>query len=208
MLASHLRGRINRIVEPLGRAVGRTGISPNDLTVSGVVVLAVGTFVFANGRLFLGGALVTVGGLLDLVDGAVAKATGAETRFGAFLDSTMDRLSDGLLFSGMAWYVVHRPPGGAAMLGVVPGRLYPSAGLLLALGVMVLGFLTSYIKARAEALGYSCDVGVAERGERVFVAAAGIVFNLIMPALALLFVLSGVTVGQRVVHVWRQAKPS
>ena len=208
MLASHLRGRINRIVEPLGRAVGRTGISANDLTVSGVVLMAVGTLLVANGRLLLGGVVVTVGGLLDLVDGAVAKATGTETAFGAFLDSTTDRLSDGLLFSGLAWYLVHRPPGGAAMLGVVPGRLYASTGLLLALGVMVLGFLTSYIKARAESMGYSCNVGVAERGERVFIAAAGIVFNIIVPALTILLVLSGITVGQRIVHVWRQARPS
>ena len=102
MLASHLRGRINRIVEPLGRAVGRTGISANDLTVSGAVIMAVGTLLVANGRLLLGGMVVTVGGLLDLVDGAVAKATGTETPFGAFLDSTTDRLSDGLLFSGLA----------------------------------------------------------------------------------------------------------
>jgi CDP-diacylglycerol--glycerol-3-phosphate 3-phosphatidyltransferase len=196
------------MVEPVGRAVGRTGISANDLTISGAVIMAVGTLMVANGRLIPGGAVVAVGGLLDLVDGAVAKATGTETPFGAFLDSTTDRLSDGLLFSGLAWYLVHRPPGSAAMLGVVPGRLYPSTGLLLALGVMVLGFLISYTRARAESMGYECNVGVAERGERVFVAAAGIVLNLIVPALAILFVVSGVTVGQRVVHVWRQARAS
>jgi CDP-diacylglycerol--glycerol-3-phosphate 3-phosphatidyltransferase len=208
VLASHLRGHINRWVRPVGRAVGRTGISANALTVAGLVIVSVGTVVLASGRLALGGWIVAVGGILDLFDGAVAKATGTESAFGAFLDSTTDRISDGVFFSGIAWYLAHRPASGPALLGIIPGREYPWFGLMLTLAVMVLGFLTSYIKARAEATGLSCNVGVAERGERMFIAAAGVVFNRIVPALILLFVLSAVTVVQRFAHVWRQTQPA
>jgi CDP-diacylglycerol--glycerol-3-phosphate 3-phosphatidyltransferase len=204
MLASRLRGPINRIAQPLGRAVARSGVSANAITVSGLVLVVVGTILFCSGHHLHAGALVIgVGGILDLVDGAVAKVTHTESAFGAFLDSTTDRLSDGVLFSGVVWYFVHHPAAGRAQLG-----LPPSWVLAVGLGVLVLGFLTSYIKGRAEAVGFTCDLGVAERGERVFIMAVAVYFNLMVPALALLFVLSAITVAQRFVHVLGQAKPS
>ena len=209
MLASRLRAPIDRWVRPLGRAVGRTGISPNALTVAGMLIVGAGTVVFAGtGHLVLGGLIVAVGGLADLFDGAVAKATGKVTRFGGFLDSTTDRISDGIFFSGIVWYLMHRPATGPNLLGIIPGRQYPSVAVLLTLAVLVLGFLTSYIKARAEAMNFQCDVGIAERGERVFIACTGIFFNRIFLALSVLAVLSLITVAQRFAVVWRQAKQS
>jgi CDP-diacylglycerol--glycerol-3-phosphate 3-phosphatidyltransferase len=200
MLASHLRAPINKLAQPLGRAVARTGVTANALTLAGVLLVAVGTAVFCSGRLAFGAIVVGVGGILDLVDGAVAKVTHTASRFGAFLDSTTDRLSDGVLFAGVTWFLVEHPRAGVRL------GLPPAAVLALALAVLVLGFLTSYIKGRAEAVGYSCDVGIAERGERVFIMAVCIFFNLMVPALAVLFVLSAVTVIQRFVHVAQQAK--
>jgi CDP-diacylglycerol--glycerol-3-phosphate 3-phosphatidyltransferase len=203
MLASHLRDRINRIAQPVGRAVGRSGISANAITVAGLVLVTVGTVMFAGFHsLYFGAVVVGIGGITDMVDGAVAKATGTESSFGAFLDSTTDRLSDGVLFSGIVWFLIHHPSTGTNTLGIPP-----SIAILLGLAVLVLGFLTSYIKGRAEAMGYTCNVGVAERGERVFIAACSIFLHVIVPSLALLFVLSAVTVVQRFVHVWGQADP-
>ena len=207
MLASRLRQPIDRWVRPLGKTLGRTGISPNLITVVGVCIVAVGTLVFAGaGQLVLGSLIVAVGGFTDLFDGAVAKATGRMTRFGSFLDSTTDRISDGIFFSGIVWYLMHRPATGPDLLGVIPGRQYPSVAVLLTLAVLVLGFLASYIKARAEAMDFRCDVGIAERGERVFIACTGVFFNRIFLALSVLAVLSLITVAQRFAAVWRQAK--
>jgi CDP-diacylglycerol--glycerol-3-phosphate 3-phosphatidyltransferase len=202
MLASNLRAPINKVAQPLGRAVARTGVSANALTLAGVLLVALGTAVFCSGRLVVGAIVVGVGGILDLFDGAVAKATHTASHFGAFLDSTTDRLSDGILFSGVAWFLVRHPTSGVRLGLGVP------AVLALALAVLVLGFLTSYIKGRAEAAGYTCDLGIAERGERVFIMAVSIFFNLMVPALVVLFLLSSVTVIQRFVHVAQQAKAS
>lgn len=203
MLASRLREPINRIAQPLGRTVAKSGLSANALTVAGLCLVAAGTVVFCLGYLYVGAVIVGVGGILDLVDGAVAKATHTESAFGAFLDSTTDRLSDGVLFAGVTWYIVAHPHAGVARLGISFG-----GALFLALAVLVLGFLTSYIKGRAEAVGFTCNVGVAERGERVFIMAVAVFFNVMVPALSLLFVLSAVTVIQRFVHVLAQAKSS
>lgn len=201
MLASRLRGPINRIAQPLGRAVAKTRISANALTAAGVCLVALGTVIFCANMLMVGAVVVGVGGILDLVDGAVAKATHTASTFGAFLDSTTDRLSDGILFSGVVWYLARYPHAGHLHLGI------PAAGILsLGLAVLVLGFLTSYIKGRAEALGFTCDVGLAERGERVFLMAVAVFFNLMVPALLLLFVASSITVVQRFVHVAAQAR--
>ena len=200
MLASRLRGPINKVAGPLGRAVAKTHLSANTFTVLGLVFVSLGTVLLAAGHLHVGPIIVGVGGVLDLVDGAVAKATHTESRFGAFLDSTTDRLSDGIFFSGCVWYLSHHPYAGHR-LGIPP-----DLGLFLALGVLVLGFTISYIRGKAESLGYTCNVGIAERGERMLVVAVAIFFGLLVPSLALIFVLSAVTVGQRFVHVWQQAK--
>lgn len=209
MLASRLRQPIDRWVRPLGKTLGKTGISPNLITAIGVAIVAIGTWVFAAaGHIVLGPLIVAVGGFTDLFDGAVAKATGRVTRFGSFLDSTTDRISDGILFSGIVWYLMHRPPDSHQLLGIIPGREYAAAAVMLTMLVMVLGFLTSYIKARAEAMGLRCDTGIAERGERVFIACTAVFFNRIVLGLSLLAVLSLITVVQRFAVVWQQAKQS
>lgn len=200
MLANRLRGPINKVAGPLGRGVARTKLSANTLTVLGLCLVTLGTVIFATGRLHLGTVIVGVGGILDLIDGAVAKATHTESRFGAFLDSTTDRLSDGIFFSGIIWYLVNHPFS-RLRLGISPNLV-----LALGLAVLVLGFLTSYIKGRAEAMDFTCNVGIAERGERVLIADVAMFYNAAVPALVLLFILSAVTVAQRTVHVWQQAK--
>ncbi|HEU5002837.1 MAG TPA: CDP-alcohol phosphatidyltransferase family protein [Actinomycetota bacterium] len=199
MLASRLRGPINKVARPLGKAVGKTGISANTLTVAGVVFVALGVWFYLLGHPMTGAFVMGIGGVLDLIDGAVAKATHTETVFGAFLDSTTDRISDGILFSGIVYYLALHGPGRVSL------GLSTSTVVAIGLAVLVLGFLTPYLKGKAETLGFTCDVGIAERGERVLIGAVGIGLQLTVSALVILFVLSLITVAQRYVVVWRQA---
>lgn len=174
---------------PVGAALGRIGISPNVVTVLGTLVIAAGCFLIIQGERVIGSFVLIGGSLFDLVDGAIAKATKVQTKMGAFLDSTTDRLSDGLLFAAIVWIQIDSP-----------------LGLGLALAAMVLGFMVSYIRARAESLGFSCEVGIAERAERVTLIVAGLILNILIPMLAVLVGLLVITVVQRFVHVYLQAR--
>ncbi|MGH2768135.1 MAG: CDP-alcohol phosphatidyltransferase family protein [Candidatus Methylomirabilales bacterium] len=192
MFGNLLRDHLDRALLPLGRAVGKTRLSANAVTLLGTATVALGAVLIVRGRLFAGGWMLAAGGLLDALDGSLARATAAESRLGAFLDSTTDRLSDGLVFSAIAWHLSAPPEASGP-------------GLALALACLVLSFLTSYLRARAEGLGFGCRVGVAERGERVFLISVGLILDVLVPALALLASLSLITVVQRFAHVWRQA---
>jgi phosphatidylglycerophosphate synthase len=183
------RDTIDKVALPVGRSIGKTGVSPNLVTVSGTVLVGIGCFLVIREQHVLGASIILAGGLFDLIDGAIAKSMKAETKKGAFLDSTTDRLSDGMVFATVVWIMVDNP-----------------LGLALALVAMVLGFLVSYIKARAEALGFSSDVGIAERAERVSLIAVGLILNILVPMLGVLVALSVVTVVQRFVHVYNQAR--
>lgn len=187
MLTKLLRVPFSRLVEPIGRVLAAAGISANFLTVVGAVVVAAGAAIVALGRPVLGGWVLLVGSGFDFLDGAVAKSAGRPSRLGAFLDSTLDRLADGIVLAAVAWYLATRS----------------SLGMTLALASMVLGFLVSYIRARGEGLGVSCDVGLAERAERTILVGAGLVIpSFLISALAILTALSLVTVIQRFVHVY------
>jgi CDP-diacylglycerol--glycerol-3-phosphate 3-phosphatidyltransferase len=188
-LFNKFRDSIDKVTLPVGRSIGRTGISPNFVTVLGTVFVGVGCFFVIREQRVLGAWILIGGGLFDLIDGAIAKSMKLETKKGAFLDSTTDRLSDGVVFATVVWISIDEP-----------------LGLALALIAMVLGFLVSYIKARAEALGFSCDVGIAERAERVGLIAVGLILNILIPMLIVLVALSLLTVVQRFVNVYGQAR--
>lgn len=185
---------MQRVVVPLGAAVGRAGVSPNMVTLAGFVVTLLAAAAIAQGYLLAGGLILVAGALFDMLDGAVARATGGGSSAGAFLDSTLDRLSDAAVFAGLVWYFIAGVAADADLVG---------AGL--ALTCLVLSLMVSYVRARAEGLGFTCQVGIAERPERIALVVAGLVLGLIIPALALLAAASAVTVLQRFVHVWRQA---
>lgn len=191
------RAGLARVVDPIARRLLRLGVTPNAVTVAGTLGVLVGALGFgARGHLVAATLIVTFFALTDLVDGTMARMRGGSTRFGAFLDSSMDRVADGAIFGAVAYWL--------ATLG-------DHAGVAAALLSLVGGQLVSYVKARAEGLGMSCNVGIAERGERLTVvgvggllAGAGLAWAL-PAALWLLAVLSFVTVGQRIAHVRRQA---
>jgi CDP-diacylglycerol--glycerol-3-phosphate 3-phosphatidyltransferase len=184
-----------RIVDPVARALLRVGISPDAVTVLGTVGVLAGALGFgARGELLAGALVVAAFALTDTVDGAMARARGYSTRFGALLDSTMDRIADGAVFAAIVyWY---------ASLDEAPTV---AAGLICLVASQVI----SYVKARAQSVGIACDVGLVERPERLVLVGLGALptglgVGWALPAaLWLLAALSLVTVAQRVLHVRR-----
>lgn len=201
MLGIHARPQINRVVEPIAHAIARLGITPDALTIVGTIGVAGGALGFYPRGKFLAGTLVITAFVFsDLMDGAVARVTGSSGPWGAFLDSTLDRVGDGAVFGALAlWYA---GDGNNTTLCAV------------ALYDLVAGVVTSYSKARAESLGMSANVGIAERSERLIavLALTGLsgIFNApVLRAIALwgLAVLTTITVVQRIVVVRRQSHP-
>lgn len=191
------RAGLARVVDPIARRLLRLGVTPNAVTVAGTVGVLVGALAFgARGDLVTGALIVTFFALTDLLDGTMARMRGGSTRFGAFLDSSMDRVADGAVFGAVAYYL---------------GTRDDHAGVAAALLCLIGGNLVSYVKARAEGLDLTCNVGIAERAERLIVVGvggllAGLGLAWALPAaLWLLAALSFVTVGQRIAHVRRQA---
>jgi phosphatidylglycerophosphate synthase len=174
--------------KPLAPIAKRISISPNFLTVTGFVITAIAAVAITfNPR--MGGVLILLGGLFDLLDGVVARTNGRETDFGAFLDSVLDRYSDAFLFLAVAWYLWGQ-------------KEY--TGVLLSLGALVGAFLISYARARAEGIGKDCHTGVLERPERIILISLACLTGFFTPILWVLFILSHVTVIQRIMFVRRQ----
>jgi CDP-diacylglycerol--glycerol-3-phosphate 3-phosphatidyltransferase len=164
-------------------------LDPNALTVVGALVSIAAAVAFARGQFPLAGVLMLAGGFFDLVDGVVARHQGRSSRFGAFLDATLDRLSDMVLLLGICvHFAAAREPAHVALAG---------AALLVSV-------LVSYSKARAELVVPGFSIGLFERGERVAVLAAGALFGLLIPALWLITAGSTVTVVQRVALAYRE----
>src|SRR5687767_11385443 len=153
------RAGVARVVDPVARALVRAGITPNAVTVLGTIGVLVGAIGFgARGHLIVGVIVVTLSCFTDMIDGAMARIKGVTSKFGALLDSSMDRVADAAIFGVVAYlYAVRDQP-----------RVVAAAVLALALGQVV-----SYVKARAEGLGATCDVGLVERTERLIIVGVG-----------------------------------
>ena len=198
MLGVSARPVVAKVVAPLVGGLARAGVTPDMVTIAGTVGAVAGSvLLFGTGHLFRGTVVVTFSVLLDLLDGALARARGGGTVFGAVLDSAGDRVADAAIFGSLIWWF--SGPGDNRLL------------VLLALLCLVLGVLTSYIKARAEGVGISCDVGIVERLERLLLvlfgtglAGLGVPYALHI-GLWVLLVGSAITVGQRIVAVHRGA---
>lgn len=200
MLNVFARAAVSRVVDPLGAALVRAGLTPNAMTVLGSVAAIASALAFFPNDMLLWGTFTVWGfAMLDLVDGAMARAIGGKgTRFGAVLDATCDRLTDGALFAAIAWWC----------FVVADNRSAAAAALL----VGVLAQVISYVKARAEASGLNADGGLIERPERLIIALVGTglqgfgVPHAIEISLWLLAGLSVVTVIQRVWSATASAK--
>lgn len=185
------------MMRPVGRGLARAGFTPNWITIAGVALHGVMAWLIIDGRLLAAGLLAILAAFFDSFDGAVAKARGTTSKFGALLDSTTDRLSDALYFMPIAW-----------LYAVSPDTPEHAESWVAAVAIVALvsGFLVSYVKARAESLGFTCDVGIAERAERLIVIILALIFDVVPVGVAILAVLSTVTFIQRLLHVRGQAE--
>jgi len=176
---------------PAARFLTRIGLRPNSATLLGALLCVGVSVVLASGRLALGGALFALVCTLDVMDGAMARHLGRKSRFGAFLDSTLDRLSDAAVLGGLAFYFAQR---GATL------------EVMLALASMSGSTLVSYTRARAEALGFSCKIGIVSRLERIVILTAGLVLGFPTIALWVLAIGTHLTALQRIIYVYRQCQ--
>ncbi len=192
MFDGKFRAPIDKAVKPIGVVLRRTKLSPDHLTIAGLVLGVGAAFAIGLGYLPLGLLLVVLAALPDLLDGALAKASGTASQRGAFFDSTVDRITDALLFGGVAWYLASEYSAHMAML---PFALLASSSLI------------SYQRAKAESLGLDAKGGLMERAERVVLLCLGLLFEpLLVPILWIMLALTIVTAVQRFVKVWRQAQ--
>jgi CDP-diacylglycerol--glycerol-3-phosphate 3-phosphatidyltransferase len=200
VLNIHARGFFANLVRPLATRLANAGVTPDAITIFGTVgAVASAVVFFTRGAWFTGTMLVWAFVMLDLVDGAVARAGGRSSTFGAVLDSSCDRIADAAVFGSIAWYFA------------MHGQRWM---LLAALLCLVLGSLTSYIRARAEAAGLTATVGIAERADRLIIVLVGTGLSgdhiriPYLQAIALwgLVAASTITVGQRFATVYRQSQ--
>ncbi len=175
---------LDKPLEPLAK---RIAIHPNILTIIGFFITLLASTILPF-HLKIGGLFILLGGIFDLLDGAVARSNNKNTRFGAFLDSTLDRFSDFFIFFAIGCYF--------AILNNLEGIILTSGSLLGA-------FMISYIRARAEGLGIQCNVGLMERPERIVLISIGCLTGWIFHVMVLLFLFTYVTVLQRILHVYK-----
>jgi CDP-diacylglycerol--glycerol-3-phosphate 3-phosphatidyltransferase len=161
-------------------------LTPNMLTVTGFGVSLGAAAAIAQGGLLLGGLLVLLGSSFDLIDGALARAQNRTTRFGAFLDSTLDRLSEAAILFGIVWFSFYQAD---------------NLGVFLAFAVLAISTLVSYLRARGEGLGFDCEVGIFTRPGRVITISIGLLISQVNIFLALTCVLSLITAGQRFIYL-------
>jgi CDP-diacylglycerol--glycerol-3-phosphate 3-phosphatidyltransferase len=177
------------VSEPLARLLAATPITPNAVTILGLILNVLVAAYIVSGDLRIGGALVLFAGAFDMLDGALARISNRASRFGAFLDSTLERVSEAAILFGLA--------GKFALEGDLIGQA-------LAFLALVGSLMVSYTRARAEGLGVGAEVGLLDRPARVILTAAGMILGLTQIALGIIAALTAVTVVQRILHVRTQ----
>ena len=188
----YLRRWLDLAFAPLASFLLWCRITPNQVSLMGILLNLVSAALLVDGQLPLAGLVYMLAGSLDLLDGALARLAKKSSRFGAFLDSTADRISEGVVFAAIAYYFArHGQPVDAALT------------VLALLGSL----LVSYTRARAEGLGLECKVGIVTRAERVVLIAFGLMFGLLPAAIYILVVLTAFSATQRIVHTLRQLYP-
>lgn len=186
---------------PMVDGLIRQGVRPNDITTVGTLLVVASAVAFGLGSVRLGGLLYLVSGIVDTLDGAVARGKGQVTKFGAFYDSTLDRLGDGATFMGIGVFYLLAPVGSVA---------YPELAIIVSMVAIIASLLVSYARARAEGLGIDCKVGLVQRAERIVgLGVPTVLFGagprglLLFWIMTILTLASVVTVVQRFVYVYR-----
>ena len=194
MLAKHVRPLLSTAVGAIVRWLHGAGVTPNMVSFAGFALTIGAAALFATGSLRIGGGVLWVAAMFDMVDGALARLGDSESKFGAFLDSTLDRYSESITFLGLAFFYANE--GNA------------QTHLLLIFLTLVGSWAVSYTRARAEGLGIECNVGLLQRPERLVLLIAGLILGLVLPVLWLLAVMTNITAVQRIYVVYVRTSTS
>jgi CDP-diacylglycerol---glycerol-3-phosphate 3-phosphatidyltransferase len=179
------------VIQPIALFLARLGLTPNTITVLGFLMTAAVAVVLATGRTQLAGVLLIGTLAFDAVDGTLARLMGTTSRFGAFLDSTLDRWAEVVLYGALIWLFLENGQNN---------------GVLLATAAMATSLMVSYTRARAEGVGFQCKEGLLTRFERMVILIAGLIFNQAIWALAIIAILAGLTAVQRIWVTWQAAR--
>ncbi|HEV2141714.1 MAG TPA: CDP-alcohol phosphatidyltransferase family protein [Candidatus Dormibacteraeota bacterium] len=196
MFTTRFEAWVRRHAEALMAALGRLPVTPNQITVLGTALTFVAAVLTAGGQLRWGGVVLAFAGTFDILDGALARSSKRSYPYGAFLDSTLDRYSEAAMYIGLVAYFVSA--GGPLERWLVLGTVAALAG----------SFLVSYVRARAQSLGFTCETGLFARPERVVVTVIGLIFGGVVLAAVvfLLAILTNLTALQRIREVWLQGR--
>jgi CDP-diacylglycerol--glycerol-3-phosphate 3-phosphatidyltransferase len=188
--SDYLRLWFKWVLDPLGGFFNSLGLTPNTMTMLGLVGNSVGAYYLARGEMLTGGILVLLMTPIDALDGTMARLRGESSDFGAFVDSVTDRYSELIIYGGLLYHFLRlgEPLGGLLVFGAAAGSV-----------------LVSYVKARAEGLGYQAKVGLLTRVERYLVLAPSLVFNQLFIGLAIIALFANITALQRIWYVRSQA---
>ena len=206
MIGKRVQQYARRMVEHLMRPLARLGITPNMLTLIGLLLTSFTAGVIAFNHLRIGGALVLGAGIFDMFDGAMARVSQKSSKFGAFFDSTLDRYSESILLLGIILYAQFHFPQ-HQMIGP-----FPTANLIIWLTYVaaISSLMISYARARAEGLGLECKIGLLARPERVILLAVGLLFGgqwALLWTMLVMALLTTITAIQRIVYIWRTTRP-
>ena len=196
MFTARFEAWVRRHAQALMAALGRLPITPNQITFVGLGLTFVASVLAALGHLRWAGVVLIFAGTFDILDGALARSSGRSYPYGAFLDSTLDRYSEGAIYIGLAAYF-------ASTSGPLQRWL-----LLATVAALAGSFLVSYVRARAQSLGFTCETGLFKRPERVVVTVVGLIFGgvLLTIVVFLLAILTNLTALQRIREVWLQGR--
>ncbi|HEY4025771.1 MAG TPA: CDP-alcohol phosphatidyltransferase family protein [Candidatus Dormibacteraeota bacterium] len=197
MFTTRFQAWVRRNAQRIALQLRRLPVTPNQVTVAGTLLTFVAATLVGFGQLRLGGVVLAISGTFDILDGALARATKRSYPYGAFLDSTFDRYSEGAVYIGVAAYFLNHADG------------YMRWEILACLLALAGSFLVSYVRARAQSLGFKCDSGIFARPERVVVTVVGLVIGvwwILLVVVAGLAVLTNLTAVQRILEVWTQAR--
>ena len=193
MFTTQFQEWVRAAARRLVRALGLDRARPNVITMLGLFVNAASGILIGAGQLVLGGVILLLASVFDILDGAVARVTGKVYRYGAFLDSTTDRYAEGFTYMGLLWYYLFNG--------------HHTVEPMLVIATLTGSLLVSYVRARAQSLGFHCEGGLLARPERVVLIVIGLLVPpVLVPALWVLAMLTNVTAVQRIWDVWRQSR--
>jgi len=187
--SDRMRLLFKKILDPIGAFLNRTGLTPNAITLLGLLGTTIGAYILSQGNMFWGGVVLFLSVIVDVFDGTMARLRGEPSDFGAFVDSVSDRYAEFITFGGLLYYFLTQ-------------QNYP--GVVITFAATAGSVLVSYVKARAEGLGFTAKVGILTRFERYFVLIPLLIFNQPFLAVCVIAVLGNITAFQRIFHVRTQ----